>query len=53
MAGIAGSFAALEAIRQIVGFGDEAAGRIHILDGLTPAMRAVRIPKDPACRGCD
>jgi adenylyltransferase/sulfurtransferase len=52
MAGIAGSFAALEAIRQIVGFGDEAAGRIHILDGLAPAMRAVRIPKDPACRGC-
>jgi adenylyltransferase/sulfurtransferase len=52
MAGIAGSFAALEAIRQIVGFGDEAAGRIHILDGLAPAMRAVRIPKDAACRGC-
>ena len=52
MAGIAGSFAALEAIRQIVGFGSEAAGRIHILDGLAPAMRAVRIPKDPACSGC-
>jgi adenylyltransferase/sulfurtransferase len=52
MAGIAGSFAALEAIRQIVGFGGEAAGRIHILDGLAPAMRSVRIPKDPACRGC-
>ena len=52
MAGIAGSFAALEAIRQIVGFGGEAARRIHILDGLAPAMRSVRIPKDPACRGC-
>jgi adenylyltransferase/sulfurtransferase len=52
MAGIAGSFAALEAIRQIVGFGAEAAGRIHIVDGLAPAMRAVRIVKDPACRGC-
>jgi len=52
MAGIAGSFAALEAIRQITGFGAEAAGRIHIIDGLAPAMRAVRIPKDPACSGC-
>jgi adenylyltransferase/sulfurtransferase len=52
MAGIAGSFAALEAIRQIVGFGSEAAGRIHIFDGLAPTMRSVRIPKDPACRGC-
>jgi molybdopterin-synthase adenylyltransferase len=52
MAGIAGSWAALEAIRQIVGFGDEAAGKVHILDGLAPAMRSVRIVKDPACSGC-
>ena len=53
MAGIAGSLAALEAVRQIVGFGDEAAGRIHIFDGLKPSMRAVRIPKDPSCSGCN
>ncbi|HEX8125921.1 MAG TPA: HesA/MoeB/ThiF family protein [Allosphingosinicella sp.] len=52
MAGIAGSFAALEAIRQIVGFGDEAAGKVHILDGLAPAMRGIRIAKDPGCRAC-
>ena len=52
MAGIAGSFAALETIRQIVGFGDEAAGRIHIVDGLKPAMRSIRIVKDLACSGC-
>ena len=53
IAGIAGSMAAMEAVRQIVGgFGDEAAGRIHIFDGLKPAMRSVRIPKDPACSGC-
>jgi molybdopterin/thiamine biosynthesis adenylyltransferase len=53
MAGIAGSLAAMEAVRQIVGgFGDEAAGRIHIFDGLRPSMRSVRIPKDPACSGC-
>ncbi|HEY0086975.1 MAG TPA: ThiF family adenylyltransferase, partial [Allosphingosinicella sp.] len=53
MAGIAGSMAAMEAVRQIVGgFGEEAAGRVHIFDGLKPAMRAVRIPKDPACTGC-
>jgi molybdopterin/thiamine biosynthesis adenylyltransferase len=51
-AGIAGSFAALEAIRQIVGFGGEAAGKVHIFDGLTPAMRSVRIVKDPGCRAC-
>lgn len=52
MAGIAGSWAAMEAIRQIVGFGGEAAGRVHIFDGLAPAMRSVRIVKDPACSTC-
>jgi adenylyltransferase/sulfurtransferase len=52
MAGIAGSWAALEAIRQIVGFGGEAAGKVHIFDGLAPAMRSVRIVKDPACSSC-
>ena len=52
MAGIAGSFAALEAIRALVGFGDDAAGKLHIFDGLVPAMRTIRIVKDPACKGC-
>lgn len=52
MAGIAGSWAALEAVREIVGFGGEAAGKLHIFDGLKPAMRTIRIVKDPACRTC-
>lgn len=52
MAGLAGSFAALEAIRHIAGFGDETAGKLHIFDGLKPAMRTIRIVKDPACPGC-
>jgi molybdopterin/thiamine biosynthesis adenylyltransferase len=52
MAGIAGSFAALEAIRAIAGFGADPAGKLHIFEGLAPAMRTIRIVKDPACRGC-
>src|SRR3954468_10839579 len=52
MAGIAGSFAALEAIRAITSFGDDTAGKLHIFDGLAPAMRTIRIAKDPACSGC-
>jgi adenylyltransferase/sulfurtransferase len=52
MAGVAGSWAAVEAIRQIVGFGDEAAGKVHVFDGLAPAMRTLKIGKDPACRAC-
>jgi molybdopterin/thiamine biosynthesis adenylyltransferase len=52
MVGIAGSWAAMEAIRQIVGFGEDAAGKLHIFDGLKPALRTIRIAKDPACRAC-
>jgi molybdopterin/thiamine biosynthesis adenylyltransferase len=52
MAGIAGSFAAFEAIRALAGFGADSAGKLHIFDGLAPAMRTIRIVKDPACRGC-
>ena len=52
MAGIAGSFAALEAIRAVAGFGADPAGKLHIFEGLAPAMRTIRIVKDPACKGC-
>lgn len=52
MCGIAGSFAAMEAIRHITGFGGDPAGKLHIIDGLKPEMRTIRIVKDPACRAC-
>ncbi|HYE27605.1 MAG TPA: HesA/MoeB/ThiF family protein [Allosphingosinicella sp.] len=51
-AGLAGSWAALEAIRQIVGFGGEAAGKVHVFDALAPAMRSLSVAKDPGCRAC-
>jgi adenylyltransferase/sulfurtransferase len=51
-AGLAGSWAAMEAIRQIVGFGGEAAGKLHLFDALRPAMRSLNVFKDPACRTC-
>jgi molybdopterin-synthase adenylyltransferase len=52
MAGIAGTFAALEAIRELTGFGDPQGGRLHLIDGLAPSMRTLRIAKDPACPAC-
>lgn len=52
MAGIMGSWAAMEAIRAITGFGPDQAGKIHIFSGIPPAMRSIRITKDPACKGC-
>lgn len=52
MAGVAGSWAALEAMRAIVGFGDDAGGKLHVFDGLKPSLRTIRVPKDLACKGC-
>jgi molybdopterin-synthase adenylyltransferase len=51
-AGLAGSWAAMEVIRALTGFGGDQAGKLHVFDGLAPAMRTIRIVKDPACRGC-
>jgi molybdopterin-synthase adenylyltransferase len=52
MCGLMGSFAAMEAIRVLTGFGEEAKGKLHIFDGLKPAMRTIILPKDPECRSC-
>ncbi|MEP7349426.1 MAG: HesA/MoeB/ThiF family protein [Sphingorhabdus sp.] len=52
MCGLMGSFAAMEAIRLLTGFGDNAAGKLHIFDGMKPAMRTITLPKDPGCPSC-
>lgn len=52
MAGLMGSWAAMEAVRALTGFGPNPAGKLHVLDGITPALRTMRLPKDPGCRGC-
>ncbi len=56
MAGWSGTFAALAAIRVLLdgigGLGDPQFGKLHILDGLAPALRTLRIAKDPECKGC-
>jgi molybdopterin-synthase adenylyltransferase len=56
MAGWAGTFAALQAVRILLaatgGLGEAQWGKLHLLDGLTPAMRTMRITKDMACNGC-
>ncbi|WP_326524801.1 HesA/MoeB/ThiF family protein [Sphingomonas sp.] len=50
MAGVMGSLAALEAIRAVVPFGDDPAGRLLIADALAFRFRTVTVPKDPGCR---
>ena len=50
--GMLGSMAALEAIRALVPFGDDPAGRLVLLDLLGLRFRSVSLPKDPGCPAC-
>ncbi len=52
MVAMVGGFAAMEALRHITGFGEDAAGKLHIIDGLAPSWRTIRLPKDAGCRAC-
>jgi molybdopterin-synthase adenylyltransferase len=52
MVGMMGSWAAMEAIRVITGFGNDPTGKLHIVDGLTPSIRTITMPKDPGCSTC-
>ena len=52
VAGMGGTWAALEAVRAITGFGEHPGGKLHLFDALKPAMRTLKIVKDPACKGC-
>lgn len=57
MAGWAGTFAALQAVRVVLNgkaaFGEPGWGKLHLMDGLKPAMRTLTIAKDPACKACN
>ena len=56
MAGWVATFAAMQAIKVLLAgvsaMGDPGFGKLHILDGLDPGMRTIRIAKDPACKAC-
>jgi adenylyltransferase/sulfurtransferase len=47
-----GGFAALMAVRTIVGIGDDVAGSLFLFDGAALDWRKIRLPKDPNCRTC-
>jgi len=56
MAGMVGSFGAMQAIRVLLqghaALGEPQWGRLHLLDGLAPSLRTIRVPKDATCKGC-
>lgn len=52
LTGMMGSLAALEAIRALVPFGEDSAGKLLIADLLSLRFRTLTVPKDPACPSC-
>lgn len=52
LAGIMGSFAAMEVIRAITGFGEDPAGQLLLIDALSLRFRSVTVAKDFGCPAC-
>jgi adenylyltransferase/sulfurtransferase len=52
LTGILGSMAALEAIRALVPFGEDSAGKLRIADLMALRFRTLILPKDPGCPAC-
>lgn len=52
LAGVIGAWAALEVVKEIVGFGASLAGRLVLFDGLAGESRKVRLRRDPHCPAC-
>ena len=54
--GLVGALAAMQAIRVVLdgkaGLGDPQWGRLHLIEGLVPGLRTMRIAKDAECAGC-
>lgn len=49
LTGVMGSLAAIEAVRQIVPFGEDSAGKLLIVDALAFRFRTIMLPCDPGC----
>lgn len=52
LTGVMGSLAALEAIRAIVPFGEDSAGKLLLVDALSLRFRSLTLPEDPGCPAC-
>jgi adenylyltransferase/sulfurtransferase len=52
LAGIVGTWQALEALKLVLGIGTSLAGRLMLIDALDARVREVRIARDPACPLC-
>jgi molybdopterin/thiamine biosynthesis adenylyltransferase len=50
--GIIGSIQALEAIKLILGIGDDLSGRLLAYDSLEQSFRTFKVNRDPGCPAC-
>lgn len=52
VAGVIGTLAAMEVLKEILGIGETLAGRLLIYDGLAATTRTVKLAADPQCTDC-
>ena len=52
LTGAVGHLAALIALRSLVKIGDDAAGKLFVLDATALSWRSIALPKDGKCRTC-
>ena len=52
VAGLVGTIQALQAIKVLLGLGDQLCGELLLIDGLDLSFRKVKIAKDPECPIC-
>ena len=52
LTGAVGHFAALVALRALLGIGDDVAGKLFLLEAVALDWRSIRLPKDGNCRTC-
>ncbi len=50
--GVIGLLQAVEVMKFLLGIGDLLVGRLLCYDALRAQFRELRVPRDPACRGC-
>ncbi len=53
VAGVVGTMQAVEVLKEILGLGDNLAGRLLIYDSLSTTSRKIKLPKDPGCKHCN
>lgn len=52
VAGLVGTMQATEALKLLMGLGDNLSGKLMLIDTLGPSFTTIKVPKNPACPTC-